>query len=94
MVIQLSGGAGTGAIGYATVTAGAIASIAVVNGGSGYTGNPTVVIVGINPITTAVITPVLTGDAVTSYTVTSGGSGYTAAPTITIVGYEKRNCND
>ena len=51
-------------------------SIALTNGGSGYTSAPTVVITGTPAPTTSV----------ESITVTTGGSGYTSAPTVTFSG--------
>jgi len=73
--ITFSGGGGTGAWGISRVTpAGAISSIEVIFGGSGYTEAPTVEIGGAGAGATAVAT--LAGDAVGSIAVTAPGTGY------------------
>jgi hypothetical protein len=64
----------------------AIASVAVVGGGSGYTSAPTVVFSGGNPTTIATATAVISQGVVTSITLTNAGAGYTALPAITFTG--------
>lgn len=65
-----------------------VASIAITNGGSGYTSTPTVNITGglgsggVNAVATAT----LTAGVVTSITITNTGSGYTELPAVTISG--------
>ncbi|MDE3066308.1 MAG: tail fiber domain-containing protein [Verrucomicrobiota bacterium] len=67
----------------ATVTSGFVTSIAVVNGGSGYTTAPAVTISG-GGGSGATATATLSGGAVTGITVNNAGSGYTSAPAVTI----------
>lgn len=67
----------------AAVTANAVSSVAVVDGGSGYTSAPAVTFSG-GGGTGATGTAVLTNGVVTSVTVTAGGTGYTSAPTVAI----------
>lgn len=55
------------------------------NGGSGYTGSPTVTISGVGSGATATAQISSTG-AISGITVTNGGSGYITSPTITISG--------
>lgn len=78
---------GTARSGGAVLTNGFIASVVVVNGGSGYGATvPTVTISA--PTTpgglTATAVATLTGGAVSSITLTSEGTGYTSDPTVTI----------
>jgi hypothetical protein len=71
---------GTTATATPTVTAGAVASLAVVSGGSGYTGgSPEVIITGDG--TGASYTATVSGGVVTGFVKVSGGSGYTQANT-------------
>src|SRR6516165_1758751 len=67
---------------------GAIGSIVVTSGGTGYTSNPTVTIsapsaAGLVPGTTATATADV-GAVITGVTLTSGGSGYAAGTTVTL----------
>lgn len=83
-----TGGGGTGAYGtFTTDSFGVIDSIVVINGGSGYTGAPTIVLGGAlgGSGSGAVLTPTI-GYAIESITITNAGSGYTGAPTIGITG--------
>lgn len=64
---------------------GAISSVTVTAGGSGYTTLPTIGISG-NGGTGAILTPVLTGGVVTSVTVTNGGSNYALPLTLNFTG--------
>lgn len=73
--VSFSGGGGSGAIAVARMNdAGAIQSIEVLNGGSGYTAAPTVTIGGSGSSATA--TASITGDEVTSISVDTAGTGY------------------
>jgi hypothetical protein len=73
-----SSGAATGAIG----------GVYVVNGGSGYTSVPSVLITNApgDTGTGLAATPVVDGGQVVGFNVTNHGSGYTAAPIITLSG--------
>jgi sugar lactone lactonase YvrE len=62
-----------------------VASIAVTNGGSGYTSVPTVAITG-GGGTGATAVAVLSGGAVASVTLASAGTGYITAPSLAITG--------
>jgi hypothetical protein len=75
------------AVGYSsgqTVTG--VSSIAVTNGGSGYTTATVTVAQSTSNFIAATATATLSGGVVTAITVTSSGSGYYAAPTVTITG--------
>jgi len=78
--VSITGGGGIGALAEATVSAGVITSITVIDGGSGYTSIPTVTITGAG--TGATATAVLTNEIVTSITVNTGGSGFLTIPTV------------
>ena len=64
---------------------GALTTIIVTNGGSGYTSVPTVGITG-GGGSGATATAVISGGAITSLTVSNSGSGYTSAPTVAFSG--------
>jgi hypothetical protein len=64
---------------------GALTTIIVTNGGSGYTSVPTVSITG-GGGSGATATAVISGGAITSLTVSSSGTGYTSAPTVSFSG--------
>ena len=64
---------------------GALTTIIVTNGGSGYTSVPTVGITG-GGGSGAAATAVISGGAITSLTVSNSGSGYTSAPTVAFSG--------
>lgn len=68
----------------ATISGGAVSSIHITNGGSGYTSVPLVSIQG-GGGTCATAQATLTGGVITGISVTAGGSGYTSAPTVTII---------
>lgn len=76
---------GSGIGGGPLVPAGAVASVTVTNGGTGYTTVPTVTI---NTTTGsgAVLTATIAGGEVTGITITSPGSGYAPTDTISITG--------
>ena len=67
---------------------GAITSIAVSSGGTGYSSvTPPVITISAPDVSTgtqAVATPVIVSGVITGFTVTAGGSGYINAPTVTI----------
>lgn len=88
--ISISGGGGSGASAVANVSGGAITSITVTGGGSGYTSAPTVSIGG---GVGAVAAANITGDAVTSIDVTSGGSGYSSSGNLSQVAFYMKNTN-
>ena len=86
------GGGGSGAAGYATLSNGAVQSVTLTSGGSGYTSNPTV---AVNIWDTdmagsgAVFSVTRSGNAVSAVTVTSGGSGYASPINIRWKGVEQ-----
>jgi FtsP/CotA-like multicopper oxidase with cupredoxin domain len=91
LYMDASGG-GSGAAATATVdtvssspTFGQITSIAVTNGGSGYTSAPGIIFTGGGGFG-AWATATVSGGAVTAITVTNGGGGYTSPPTVTVGG--------
>ncbi len=65
-----------------TTSATSVASIAVTNGGSGYTSAPAVSFSS----GTATATAIVSGGQVTAVLITNGGSGYASAPTISFSG--------
>lgn len=80
--LQFSGGgAQTGAILTAVLTAGVVDYINVIGGGGGYTDTPVVTITGGGGSAAAAYATVTAGK-VTAVTVTNGGSGYTSTPAI------------
>lgn len=70
------------------VSIGSVGSIGIVNGGSGYTTTPAVVISAPNQTggVQAEAEAIITANAVSSIVLTEGGTGYTSPPTITITG--------
>jgi hypothetical protein len=70
-----------------TIT-GAIASIPVTSGGTGYTSSPTFTVSApdVTGGNLAVVTAVVSGGVVTSLTISSGGTGYINPPTISFTG--------
>jgi hypothetical protein len=73
------------ATGTAVLTSGAVSSVTIADGGSGYTVAPRVEFTG-GGGSGAVATATITAGVVTAVTVISGGSGYTSAPTVAFVG--------
>lgn len=73
----------TQATASATLSAGAVQSIAIGNGGSGYVTAPTVTLSG-GGGTGATATATVTDGVVTAIAVSAGGSGYTSVPTVTL----------
>ena len=76
-------GAGSGATATATITSGAVTSIAVNTGGTAYPSGTVVVISG-GGGSGIRATATVTSGAVTSIAVNTGGTGYTSVPTVTI----------
>jgi len=82
--LQFSGGgAQTGAILKAVLSAGVIDFINVIGGGSNYTDTPIVTISG-GGGSGAAAYATMSGGVITAVTVTNGGSGYTSTPTVTL----------
>lgn len=65
-------------------TTGAIASVNVTNGGSGYNGTPLIEFLG-GGGTGATGTATVTNGVVTGITITNAGTGYTSAPSVNII---------
>lgn len=72
------------AIAAANLTTGSVASISIVDGGSGYSSAPVVTLAPPPSGITATATATISGGAVTGFTITNAGSGYTTPPTVTI----------
>jgi hypothetical protein len=70
------------------VSIGSVGSIGIVNGGSGFTSTPAVIISAPNQTggVQAEAEAIITANAVSSIILTEGGTGYTTAPTVTIAG--------
>ncbi|MDP6080570.1 MAG: hypothetical protein QF435_10885 [Arenicellales bacterium] len=79
-----SGGSGSGTTAAVTLTSGAVSSIAVTAGGTGYTSAPTVAISG-GGGSSATATATISAQ-VASITMTGGGSGYSSSPTVSFSG--------
>jgi hypothetical protein len=75
----------TGTTAAATATM-KVLSVAVTNGGTGYTSAPTVTIANPTSGVTATATATVAGGAVTGITVTLSGSGYTTVPAVSFSG--------
>jgi hypothetical protein len=77
------------------VAIGAVGSIGIVNGGSGFTSTPAITISAPNQTggIQAEAEAIITANAVSSIILTEGGSGYTSPPTITITGGGGTNAN-
>ncbi|MCY2941885.1 MAG: autotransporter-associated beta strand repeat-containing protein [Planctomycetota bacterium] len=72
-------------LGTPVILNGALTSIPVLSGGSGYVSVPTVSITGTGGVGTgATATATVVNGVVTAITVTNGGTGYTTAPTVTV----------
>ncbi|MEK7399885.1 MAG: DUF2589 domain-containing protein [Candidatus Poribacteria bacterium] len=70
---------------YQPATTGTVSSVAVTNGGAGYTSAPTVAFTG-GGGTGATATATISGGAVVGVNVTNPGTGYTSAPGVTFTG--------
>jgi len=77
--VQIVGGGGTGASATATVSGGVVTGLKITNPGTGYTGEPTVLIGQVTPGGTA-------GGAINQIIIINGGSNYTTAPTVSFTG--------
>jgi len=77
------------------VAIGAVGSIGIVNGGSGFTSTPAITISAPNQTggIQAEAEAIITANSVSSIILTEGGSGYTSPPTITITGGGGTNAN-
>lgn len=84
-IVNFSGGGGSGALAYAVISLGAVISVTMISGGTGYTSNPTPVFSGTGSGATG--TAARTGTAVTSVSVTAGGSGYTTGAPVWILNF-------
>jgi FtsP/CotA-like multicopper oxidase with cupredoxin domain len=67
-----------------TFNTGTVTSLALTNGGSGYTAPPQVIISGGGGAGATAVATLNTGTGVASIVLTNGGSGYTATPTVTL----------
>lgn len=78
--VTFTGGGGTGATGFAVVTAsGVISGITLTSGGAGYTAAPTVTISTGSAGSGATATATIANGVVNTVTITAGGSGYVSA---------------
>jgi len=78
---------GTGCTLTCTVSSGAINTVTITNGGTGYIYSPTVKVSG-GGGSGAIITLIPnSAGVITSYTITNGGTGYTSAPTLSVNPY-------
>jgi formylglycine-generating enzyme required for sulfatase activity len=77
--------AGRPAVATATVTAGLVSGVVLVDGGDGYLSAPSVAFVG-GGGTGASAVAILNGNAVGAIVVTTAGGGYTSAPSVVIGG--------
>ena len=82
--VTLQSEGGKGAYATASISGGAISSVNLLNGGTGYTTPPNVEISG-GGGTGASITATVAGGSVTGFTLVDGGENYTSAPTINIL---------
>jgi FtsP/CotA-like multicopper oxidase with cupredoxin domain len=80
-----SSGGGSGATAAASLnpSGGAVSTITLTNGGSGYTKPPGIIFTGGGGFG-ASATSTISGGAVSAISLTNGGSGYTSAPTVTV----------
>lgn len=72
-------------VAQATITAGEVTAITILDGGSGYTTAPVITFTS-GGGTGATATATISGGQVTSIAVTAGGSGYTSAPNVVFDG--------
>ena len=83
--LGFSGGGGSSAAGTYTVTGTVVTSTNITNGGSGYTGAPTVTFPSGGGSSAAGVATISAG-SVASVTVVHGGTNYTSTPTLTFIG--------
>ncbi len=74
------------AVATATLSGGAINTVTLLNGGSGYTTVPAVNFSSSGSTVQATATAVISGGAVTGITINSAGEGYTSVPTVIFSG--------
>lgn len=75
--VTISGGGGSGASAYATISSGSVTNITIVHGGNGYTTAPTVTISGGSGSgASATVDPVTIEKQIDKVEVTDGGSGF------------------
>lgn len=86
--ITFFGGQGSGAIATATVTAGAVTAVQIINSGSGYKPGDVVQLQfsGGGSNNGAILTPVLTPTSVAHISLLAGGEDYTSGVTVNITG--------
>lgn len=84
--VSLAGAGTTGLRATASFSAGAVTTIAVNNGGSGFGATPPNVVITGGGGTGATATAVLTAGVVTSITVNTGGTGYVSTPVVSFYG--------
>ena len=86
-VLNIGGGTVTtpAVFGTVTISGGAIQTVPVTSGGTGYSGTPNLFAVG-GGGSGATLTPVISGGVIQSVTVTAGGSGYTSPPLVVASG--------
>ena len=65
-----------------TIPASPINSLTITAGGTGFTGNPTLLFYGGNPTTAATATATQTGGSITTVNVTNAGAGYSSVPVV------------
>lgn len=76
-IVAISGGGGSGASAYATISGGSVTNITIVHGGNGYTTAPTVTISGGSGSgASATVDPVTIEKQIDKVEVTDGGSGF------------------
>ena len=80
--MSIAGGNGSGAAATAIITKGVVSRVLINDGGTGYTSQPTITIVG-GGGTGATATASVRGP-IQSVGITSGGSGYTSTPTVNL----------
>jgi len=85
--VEVEFGGGARAIAY--TSSGAVTSISLIKGGSGYTFPPVVTIVG-GGGSGAVVTSTISNGKVNGFIIVNGGSGYTLAPKVEITSSETR----
>ena len=83
-------GTGAGAVVTATLSGTSVSGFTILNGGTGYTTVPPVVISG-GGGAGAGATATIAGGAVTGFTGLTGGTGYTTAPAVNILGSYTNN---
>jgi len=84
-VFRLTGGGGSGATFSGVTTNGQVTSVAVVNGGTGYTSNPTIEIAyGFDATATILNETDIIGGSIKTITITNPGNNYVVPPDVII----------